>query len=148
MPRCHPFGYPAIPDHHKPQSRSLRHSHEDALRWPLTALPLRRLSPTPRRPLPVLDLPEEASRVLLGGWPCRAQPGQSELPAVGRFLNSCMYRLMAGGCMHRSGQRSRRNHQRQCLHGCFGRSPAGAGRVKSFVGASMGQYRPHLAISD
>src|ERR1700722_7308409 len=24
----------------------------------------------------------------------RAQPGQSELPAVGRFLNSCMYRLM------------------------------------------------------
>jgi hypothetical protein len=30
--------------------------------------------PTPRRPLPVLDLPEEASRVLLGGpMPCAAE---------------------------------------------------------------------------
>jgi hypothetical protein len=26
--------------------------------------------------------------------PCHAQPGQSEVPPVGRFLNSCMYRLM------------------------------------------------------
>jgi hypothetical protein len=34
------------------------------------------------------------SRVLPAPLPRRAQPGQSELPAVGRFLNSCMYRLM------------------------------------------------------
>jgi hypothetical protein len=53
----------------------------------------------PESALPLLGQLEEASRVLLATGGLRAQPGQSELPAVGRFLNSCMYRLMLVG-MH------------------------------------------------
>jgi hypothetical protein len=48
-------------------------------------LALKAIHPTPRRPLPVLGQPVEASRVLPATGALRAQPGQSELPTVGRF---------------------------------------------------------------
>jgi hypothetical protein len=55
---------------------------QDARRWPLAALCS---PPTSRACLACPGTPWKASGVLAAPGGLRAQPGQSELPAVGRF---------------------------------------------------------------